>query len=87
MDMQRLTELFNTIKANTEAYGGDKELRRAAFKAFYAIKFRNADLAKKHGFALAKTYTYDAPYPDATGTVKEFAAIVEHAHRTLKVRV
>lgn len=83
MNMKRLTELFTIIKANTNTFGGDKTLYRAAMKAYYAIKFNNVDLARAYGFDFAKTYTYDAPYPDATGTVQEFAGIVEHAHRSM----
>jgi len=83
MNMKRLAELFKTIKANTNVFGGDKTLYRDAMKAYYAIKFNNVDLAKAYGFDFAKKYTYDNPYPDATGTIKEFSAIVEHAHRSM----
>lgn len=78
--MADLDALFSIIKHNCSCFGGDKETYRLAMKARAAVKFGSADLARRHGFAFAQ---HVQGLADATGTLIEFAAIVEHAHRKL----
>ena len=78
---KELDSVFSVIKHNCSCFGGNKELYNDAMKAYYSVKFSNAEMSKRHGLIFAKKYAIgpDAVI-DSTGTITHFAQMVSNAH-------